>query len=364
MSWAELGGQRIMSGSITIPWYGACVADVVLASSAQVDPQTTLMVGNLSLIVHAVRQASFAGSRGYRVVGGYGGWRQTVGPRYYASPASLPLVTVLADIATEVHERIDCPASRVIGPRYARVTGLARQTLDELAPDWWLAPDGVTHVGARVSEAIATPLTVVSYSGGHGRFQIATEDMAAWQPGRTFVSQTIAAPVTIGSVIISIANEGKVRLDVLSVDATTAQDRIAGGIDAIIAAHVPLAALGVWECTVVAVHGTGPWTLDVVPTSALCPIPGMTQLDYSPALAGSQVKPSVGSTCRVAFANVDLRRPEIVRFDGTVAELDFSADTDTGAAPPRTLVRVGDVVTVGAATGAIAIAGSYAKARA
>ena len=345
-AWCTLGGERVQSGNLSIPMYGAMAGDVLLASSTQVDEQTTLVIGDVSLVVHVVRQASFAGSRGYRLVAGYGGWRKRIGPRYYAAPASLPLATVLRDVAAEIGEQVDVPADRLIGTCYARSNGPASRVLEQLAPDWWIAPDGMTHVGPRDGAPITTPLTVIVYSGAQGKFQIATETMADWLPGRTFTSPTISAPVTIGAVQIAMGNDGKVRLEILSVDASGA-DRLSEPLDQIIESRIPaLAYLVPWECTIVNVHGSGPWTLDVVPTSASCPLPGMTTLGTELSMPGLQVKPAVDATCLVQFINGDPQRPYVSAFDSTqIDEMDLNGGSDvTIVNPLRHIVRWGDSV--------------------
>jgi hypothetical protein len=315
VSWATIGGERIQSGIVTMPYWGTLVGDVLLASSAAVDSPATLTIGDLSCVVSIVRQASFAGSRSFRVVGGYGGWRKTVGPRWYTAPVPMPLAPVLRDVAAEVGEQVSCPSTRIMQAQYARATGQAVRVLDLLAPDWWVAPDGTTTIGPRDSSLITSDKTIVSYSGGKGQFQVATETMADWMPGRTFTSQTIDTPVTIGSVTITMGNDGKVRLDVLNASSTNV-DRLNDPLDEIIASVAPSLAHTVpWECRVVGVHGSGPWTLDVIPTSSACPLPGMTTIGYAPSIARGRVKPTTGGTCLVCFVNGDPQRPKVWAFD-------------------------------------------------
>ena len=330
--WADLGGERVISGSITIPYYGALAADIVLASSATVSAQTVLTIGDLSLVVHVVRQASFAGSRSYRLVGGYGAWRDAIGPRYYSSAAALPLSMVLGDAAREIGEQVSVAASRTIGTQYVRSAGPASRVLEQLAPDWWIAPDGTTTIGSRDGSPITTPATVAGYSGGKGRFDVATENMSDWLPGRTFTSQTITDPQTIGSTSITLENSGKVRLEVLNTAGAFA-DRLSSGFDQIVASILPnLAYLAQWEFVIRAVHGSGPWTLDLEPTSTGCPLPGMTGLVCYQGAAGVRGKPKTGATCLVGHRDGDPQRPYVSQYDGTAAdEVDLLAGLSAGA---------------------------------
>ena len=348
MSWGQLDGERIQSGSITIPYWGALAGDVLLASSAQVAEQTTLTLGNLTCAVHVVRQASFSGSRSFRIVGGFGGWRKTVDRRYYASPASLTLSTVLHDVATEVGETVSVPASRLLGTQFVRLRGPAVRVLEQLATDWWISPAGVTTIGPRDTSRITTPLTVVSYSGGRGRFEIATEDMASWMPGRTFVSQTITEPVTVGSVSITLGNDGKSRIEILNTTPSSPGNRLYDPIDELIQSSAPdMVFAALWECTIVAVNGSGPWTLDVTPTSPACPLPGMTAIEYRPSLPGAKCKPGTGGLCTVAFLNMDPQRPIIVGFDTTQPDqIDIGAGSELAIDPVGRVVRYGDTIQV------------------
>ena len=345
MNWATLGGNRIVSGQILTPYYGAAAADVLLASTASVDAQTELVIGNLSMAVHVVRQASFAGSRSFRLVAGHGGWRTLVDRKWYSSPVALPLATIMSDVAAEVGERVSVPASRLISAQYSRSRGKAVRVLEQLAPDWWIAPDGVTHVGSRDASPITSPLTVERFSGSKGQLVIATEDMASWLPGRTFTSQTITDPITIGSTSITLDNSGRVRLEVLSVT-DTHTDRIFDPLDEVIDARIPLAYMVPWQCTIVAVNGTGPWTVDVVPSSPQCPLPGMTALTHVPSIAGSRVKPANGGTCVVVFLDGDPQLPRVMWFDDTQSdEVDLSRTDDLLVADPTgRVLRWGDTV--------------------
>ncbi len=218
--WANLSGVRIVSGTVTLPYYRLWSADVVLAltdSVAAGGAQVTLTLGDLSLVGTIVRAASFSGSRSARIVGGYGGWRKTVPARSYSNAAGVALSLVLRDLALDAGEQVNIAADASIGTAYARQPAQAQRVLEQFAPcGWWVDAAGVTQVGARASSPIASAFDVVSYSGGKGTFTIATEVLADWVPGRTFTAPTVTTGPTIAAVIHTIEGSGKARTEAVA----------------------------------------------------------------------------------------------------------------------------------------------------
>jgi len=217
MDFASLSGERVISASICVPYWGAWVADVVLATTATVSGLCTLTAGHLSLTGYAVRAASFTGARGVRLVGGYGGWRNAVTARAYANPGGIRASTVLGDAAIEVGEKVSIASDSTIGNFYVRPAASASVVLRHVAGSlWWIDASGTTQIGPRQSTPITSDLTVVSYSGAEGRFILATEDLAAVVPGRTFTAPTVPQAVTISGVIHELGNDGTARTTVLA----------------------------------------------------------------------------------------------------------------------------------------------------
>ena len=214
--WGTVSGQRIVSGFVSIPMYGAWVADVVLASDQPVPGKCSLSIGNLTLAGAAYRQATFAGRTEARLVGGAGGWSQSVAARGYTNPGGVLLSMVLGDAATEVGERVSIASDRTLGNWWTRIADKASRVLRLVAgPLWWIDGTGTTRIGPRSSPAVASEFTVESFEGAPGTLRIATEDHASWIPGATFSGPTVAQQ-TVGSVRHTFGGDGIARLEVMA----------------------------------------------------------------------------------------------------------------------------------------------------
>lgn len=215
--YASLAGARVMSARLMIPAYGAWVADVVLASSTPIPAVASpLVLGDLTLLGTAFRMASFAGSRSARLAGGFGGWSNPVPAQSYVG-SNVRMSTVLRDAATAVGEKILVDVVDANLSRFTREAGPASRVLQQLAgPTWYVAPDGVTHVGQRPADMITSDFTVDGWSGATGALTIATEVLADWFPGRTFTAPTVSGIQTVGYMEAIMMNDGRLRIKVLA----------------------------------------------------------------------------------------------------------------------------------------------------
>lgn len=218
--YAMLDGERIVNASLSIPYYGCWAADVGLDSAKAIPDLVTLTIANLTLVGHVVRMAGFAGSRTARVVGGAGGWRKEVPQQAYFDPNGVKRGIVLRDAAAAVGEQVNVQNDQAIGLVFVREKAPAQRVLRQvLGNTWWVDNLGVMQTVARTDiRPISTEFTVVHWSGAKGSFDIATEDLAAWMPGRMFVAPTVTTPQAISYVTIKTDNDGVLRLEVLSVD--------------------------------------------------------------------------------------------------------------------------------------------------
>lgn len=311
MSTITLNGQIVVSGSILIPPVGAWVADVVMAATGDVSSPCTLVVGDLTLIGTVYRSASFAGSKSARIIGGAGGWRKTIPKRGYSHDAGVLASTVLIDAARESGETIVVDSDRQLGSSWAREDGAkAERTLHLVTGgQWWIDPAGVTQTKARDTSLITTPFTAVAWSGGKGSFEIASEFISDWQPGRTFTAPNITGTQAVSTVRVEATNEGKLRLLVLSTSSEL--DRATASLRYLIRSE--LAAVrysAVWDYSVAPSLGLVGIVTTVDLTSSDPSMPDLTNVPLAPGLVESA--PLAGTKCRVRFVNADPARPEIV----------------------------------------------------
>lgn len=323
MSTITINGARVAIASITIPMYGAWSADVTLPVDAPIAAgarEVTLAVGSLSLVGTVVSQAAFDGDVRARIVGGAAGWRKVLRARGYSHVAGVSASSVVADAARECGESIVLDTDRNLGVFFAREEGKARDTLSlVIGETWWVDNAGVTQTKARAATAIVTPFTVVSRAAERGAFEIATEDLASWVPGRTFQHPTIPTAQTISSVTITSGNEGKLRLTVLATDGADVE-RLRGALRALVRAELSsLLYAGTWEYTVApstGLPGTDN-TIDCTPTDSR--MPSLTRVPLHGL--GIVSVPLAGTPCRIRFVNCDPSRPECLAVGGTTEHL-------------------------------------------
>jgi len=321
-AYLSLNDQRVISGRVTFPRWGAWTAETVLANSEPISPAAggcRIKIGNLALRATAIpgRMASFAGSRSVLMVGGFGGWRKVLPARGYTHPSGLMLSTILNDAARECGETIVVTGDVPVGPAFARRGGreqdVAERVLRELlAGKWWIDTDGVTRTSDRAATPIKSAFTVEQWSGSRGRFLIATEAYEDWMPGRTFSAPTVTTPQTISTVSIIAENDGKVRLEVLT-DGNK-EDRLQDQIRHII--RDEMASMGLAALVEYTVRAATPATVDLEVADPTTGWPSMLSVPMFPGLLGEKVTPNPGTRAVMAFLNADPTKPRLMHLDG------------------------------------------------
>ena len=205
---ASLNGVRCQSLTLTIPSRGLWTADAVLTNPLSDGGTATLIVAGLTLIGAFIRSADFLENGFARLVGGHGGWHQTIPEKYYQSPFGLRLTPILTDAASACGESVAVTTDSNVGNYYVRRNTTAARVLNQLCPEWWVRPDGVTQIGPRTTPIISSRFDVIADGTNlaSGRVQIATDKPEDWVPGCLFTAPTLPAQRQVSTVIHTLTS--------------------------------------------------------------------------------------------------------------------------------------------------------------
>lgn len=217
--YASLSGIPVTRAELTVPFSGPWHADVILDRAVGPTPaglQSLSLAGSL-WTCSSIRAIDFSGERGFRLVGGGGGWRRTVPAREYASPAGVPTQVICNDVSAIVGETppvVDASQPAIIGQYWCRQAGLASLVLALLfGAAWWMDPNGTVQTAPRVATPIGSPFQVLTVRPDLGLYEVSTEFPGDWMPGRTFVGPTASATI---SRVVHRLERGSLRTEVLA----------------------------------------------------------------------------------------------------------------------------------------------------
>ena len=210
---ASINGNALTDATITIPYQGIWHADVTTSLGTLLVGRVTLVLGSLTMQGSVFRSGFFGGNFNYRIVGGAGGWQKVVPSKVYNSNSSIRLSLVLNDAARAAGENISLDTDRDIGSFYVRQQAPAARVLNQLTASWYVRSDGVTVIGSRSGNMIASPFDVLGGTDlGIGKVIVATDKPEDFTPGRTFKSLTLSTQ-TIGGVVHRL-DSSKLRTEV------------------------------------------------------------------------------------------------------------------------------------------------------
>lgn len=195
--YVALSGTQVIHGTITIPYSGIIVADVVLSEPKDVAGIQTLQLADQAFKCTVIRAINFAGARGVRLLGGAAGWRTALAPKQYGSwGVSVQMSVVLNDAARESGEQIAVANDRTL-QGFTRPNAAASFVLNQLlGVSWWMDPDGIVQTKPRDVTPISSDYIAESVIGAAGIWKIATEAISAWTPGRSFVGPTSSGTIS------------------------------------------------------------------------------------------------------------------------------------------------------------------------
>lgn len=325
---ATLNGHRVTHGIVSIPAWGCWYAEVSIDGEAKLSGSVELRVGDLDLRGTVLSGGPDKGRAHYRVVAGAGGWGRTVKASDESNDLGVRLSTVLASVATAVGEELDLatvPATR-LGPKFARPSGLARQVLDQIAPqNWYVGEDGVTRIGRRARATYSKPVARGKLDLAHGTVTVATESIASIVPG--IVIEGIEAT----DVEHEISSEG-LRSTIWGEVGSRRARRLDAWRKLSEASDPNRRFRGLYEYRVVAMDGR---RLSIQPVRVAIGMPDLRRVPIMPGVGGCEVAPALGSRVIVAFLDESPSRPVVVGFEDADGE---------GFAPSSIDVRAGGMV--------------------
>jgi hypothetical protein len=201
---AALSGVPISKLHLVVPATGIWHADVSLVTATDVAGPQILLLSGSTWNCAVLRAVDFAGTRELRLVGGTGGWRQTVPALEYQSPAGVPTATLLADAAALVQEAppvLDPTVAATVGTYYVRQRGAASLLLWDLVgaavlTTWWVDPTGIVQTAPRSAAPVLSPFVAEQARGAAGWYRIGTESPGDWTPGRSFAGPTVSGSIS------------------------------------------------------------------------------------------------------------------------------------------------------------------------
>jgi len=231
----DLSGNGVSRAILHVPRWGVPMADVWMLDAPKVIPgaRVVLTLGDLAIVGTLLPGGTFGGTADYTVVGGAGGWHLPVPSRSYSDSAAVKFPQVVTDLVRAAGEDRDgapvLGASISLGVTWTRPATLARDALDAISPhppgapnmggQWWVARDGVTHIGPRVATACApVAMSIMSYDPAMKRATVALADdtIAQLYPGATVTApwedNAPASTLLVGSMTVR-AEPGGIEVD-------------------------------------------------------------------------------------------------------------------------------------------------------
>jgi len=246
------------------------------------------------------------------IVGGKGGWRQSVPKAHEHSDAGIRAKSLIVKLAQQVGETLGTvDIDAVVGADYVRVTGPAARAMDRIcAPlSWWVDAAGATQVGTRPEVEVAGSYEVLDYDPRWKLATVTVDRVDQVAPG-SILRNRLDEPVTVREVEATIAN-GKVRLECFG-QAGVLTSRLRRDLQAMVRHLIPeLPYLGAVRYRIVKANaGDNRWWLqavvqgeypDTLPISVRC-------------FSGIKAEHALGQIVRVMFTEGDPYDPFIVGF--------------------------------------------------
>lgn len=330
-------GLRLLKATMSEPLRNAWVVDIEVDASEDIGDSITLELGDTAAtcVGTKVRGDVEHGRWIGRIVGGKGGLSKEIASKYYTS---VPVRTVLSDIATDSGETLDGTITDdVLGralARWTRPKAEAKLALDDLAAElglsWRVLRNGKIWIGSETWPVVSMPHVELSRGPSAGTLTVAPTEAPLVRPGTTFEDLKI-------SYVVTTLNGGKLRQELYRYESNA--DRIWSALKSLVTQLIgnQIDYAKSWPSVVVSQSVDG--TLEVVPDDERIRGLGLTRLPIRHGLPGVTVKVPKGTRVRVFFDGADPKRPYAALWDsGEVTSISFHGGT-------RPYARVGDPVT-------------------
>lgn len=285
-----------------------------------------VILGDLSLTGTLRPGGSFGGADTWNVIAGAGKW-DTALPASdpYRDDSGVMLSTVLEDLRRDVGELgmvLDIP-DRSLGYAWTRPAGLASDTLRALVGDaWYVAPDGITHIGDRPSLASAADsISVESYevATAYAVARSSIDALSLFVPGRIIAADGLPAPLPISGIVAHV-EPGSVRVSVFG------EKGLAELLTAIVQALT--AHTRFHRIVPYAVAEVSAARATVKPSDGgAADFPAERFIDQMPGVPGMVATLAAGARVGVEFIAGDPARPRITAYDPSVPPASLTMTT-------------------------------------
>jgi hypothetical protein len=315
----SIGEARVKELDLFVPWNGPWYADLALDDDTPLTGDVTLTVGTRKLrgTVDQRTAGDFVLQRSLRVVAGAGQWGKLLPPAAYYDDPSVDRMTIVHDLARETGETFAASLSfdgEPLADHFVRRAGPASATLDHLVGstrNWWVAPDGTTHVGLRepVTPAPET-YEVLSHSPLHRTAVIACDDPAALWVGHV-LTERFESPQTIREFSLHL-DKASCRITAYLGGDDRTVSRIGRALSALLEQREAQRLYGTYRYRVYADTNDGTLSLQVVrPVSGLPDVLPVTKVS---GISGAVSHLNSGEIVRVAFDEGDPELPYVANF--------------------------------------------------
>lgn len=312
-----LNDFRITDAQAHLPAWGAWYVEASIDTEQTIAPGAAakVVLSDLTLTGTVLSGGPEKGRSDYIIVGGKGGWGQTLPKKSYANDAGVKLSKVLGDAAQSVGESINLGTrtAETIGPAFTRKEGTACRLLERYAPGaWYVDEAGVTRLGRRSTSTLDAKVPRVSpVDRARGTVTLAPETLAAILPG------VVVDGLEAVDVMHSISAKGGIRSTIWGKRGLGTSRRLDAFRKMVAQMDPDRDFRAVWEYRVVTQEGD---RLNLQPVRVSTGMPDLSRVPVRPGVAGAKSTVTLGSRVLVGFIDAQPSRPVVLAQEEVGAE--------------------------------------------